>query len=44
MKTPYEAVREMQFDSSLPLYRRARSVKRKKLGDFDIETWRTVEL
>src|SRR5215212_1648682 len=27
-----EAVPEMQFDSSLPRHRRARSVKRKKLG------------
>ena len=43
-KTMSEAVREMQFDSSLPRYRRGRSVKRKKLGELYIETWRTVEL
>jgi hypothetical protein len=42
MKTMSEAVQEMQFDSSLARYRKARSVKRKKLGELYIETWRTV--
>jgi hypothetical protein len=45
MKTMSEAVREMQFDSSLPRYRKARSVKRKKLGELlyrDLANCRTV--
>jgi hypothetical protein len=38
-------VREMQFDSSLPRYRRTRSAKRKKLGELlyrDLANCRTV--